>query len=333
MKAAAVALIALTVLLGLSGLPAYGQSIISAQSGLVHFTQGQVFVRDKAVQAERGVFPLVSADQTLRTAAGKAEVLLNPGVFLRLGENSSIRMISTQLTASKVELISGAFIVEAMEINKKSTVAFSLADATVTIGKQGLYRLEVNPPALRVDAGTAIVQSGNRRIEVGKGKMLALDGAWVTKKFDPRVQDDLDTWSFNRANTVATANLSVARTLRSQPGAWASSGWAWNPYWGMFAFMPWTGFYQSPYGFYYPSPRTVNNFSSGPGGVAVRTVVTPRVVDSRARESARSASTGGESISSPPPSSSSSSSNSSSNSSSAPSAPSRSEPDRGSRSR
>ena len=332
MKIAGVALIASTALLGLSGLPAYSQSIISAQSGLVHFSQGQVFVRDKAVQAQRGVFPVIGVDQTLRTAAGMAEVLLNPGVFLRLGEDSSIRMISTELTASKVELISGAFRVEAVELNKKNTVTFSLADATVTIQKQGLYRMEVNPPALRVDAGTAIVQTGNRRIQVGKGKMLAFGGAWVTSKYDPRLQDDLDIWSFNRANTVATANLAVARTLRSQGGAWTVSGWAWNPYWGMFAFMPRTGFYQSPYGYYYPSPRAVDSFASGPGGVAVRAPVS---VSRTSREGARSVSTGGGgSVTSPSSTSSSSSSSSSpppSSSSSAPSAPSRSQPDRGSR--
>jgi hypothetical protein len=332
MKVAGIALIASTALLSLSGLPAYGQSIISAQSGLVHYSQGQVFVRDKAVQAQRGVFPVIGVDQTLRTAAGKAEVLLNPGVFLRLGEDSSIRMISTELTASKVELISGAFRVEAVELNKKNTVTFSLADATVTIAKQGLYRMEVNPPALRVDAGTAIVQSGDRRIQVGKGKMLAFGGTWVTSKFDPRLQDDLDTWSFNRANTVATANLAVARTMRTQRSAWTMSGWAWNPYWGMFAFMPRAGSYLSPYGYYYPSPRTVDNFSSGPGGVAVRAPVYASRA-SASREGARSVSTGGgESVtSSSSTSSSSSSSPPPSSSSSSPSAPSRSQPDRGSR--
>jgi hypothetical protein len=329
MKAGVVALIVSTVLLSLSGLPAYSQSIVPPQSGLVHYAQGQVFVKDQALRLERGVFPLVGVDQTLRTAAGKAEVLLNPGVFLRVGDNSSIRMLSNQLTASKVELISGAVVVEAMEINKKNTVTFSLADATVTIGKQGLYRLEVDPPALRVDAGTAIVKSGNRRIRVGKGKMLAFGGAWVTSKFDPRVRDGLDDWSFSRANTVATANLSVARSLRSRPGNWTMSGWCWNPVWGMFAFLPARGFYLSPYGYYYTSPGTVAGFYSGPGGVAVRTV-SARSYESR--EGARSVSTGGD-VSAVSASSSSSSSYSPPppSSSSASSTPSRSEPDRGSR--
>ncbi len=47
----------------------------------------------------------------LRTGQGRAEVLLTPGVFLRVGENSAIRMLDNRLLSTRVEIVSGNAIV------------------------------------------------------------------------------------------------------------------------------------------------------------------------------------------------------------------------------
>jgi hypothetical protein len=267
MKAVAVAFVVPAVLLSLSGLPACGQFAISAQSGLIHFTEGQVFVQDKAIVMERGVFPLVGENQTLRTVDGMAEVLLNPGVFLRVGNNSSFRMVSTQLTASKVELVSGEAVIEAMEVNKKSSVTLSYGDVTVSVKKRGVYRLNAAPPVLRVFEGQALVQSGRRQVQVGRGRMLAFDGSWAARKFEAKLgEDDLDRWSLMRAGLVARSSISAARSLRSRRGSWTASGWGWDPYLLMFGFVPWRGYFEDPYGFWYSSPQTVDQFYTDSGG-------------------------------------------------------------------
>ena len=49
------------------------------------------------------------------TEEGLAEVLLPPGFTLRLGENSSIRMITNRLIDTRVELSTGSAIVDALE--------------------------------------------------------------------------------------------------------------------------------------------------------------------------------------------------------------------------
>ncbi len=268
MKPRAFALVAPAVLLSFGGLPARGQSVISAQSGLIHFTEGQVFVQNKAIRGERGVFPLVAENQTLRTNDGKAEVLLNPGVFLRVGGNSSFRMVSTRLTASKVELISGEVVIEAMETNKNSTVTLTSGDVTVTITKRGVYRLSTDPPALRVFEGQAVVQTGSRQIRVGKGRLLAFGEPWVARKFNVKDTDDLDTWSWYRAAIIARANIPAARTLRSYGNTWIASGWAWDPYDLTFVFVPFRNSFRSCYGYWYSSPRTVDQFTTGSGGQA-----------------------------------------------------------------
>ena len=43
----------------------------------------------------------------LFTKDGRAEILLTPGVFLRLGDNSSVKMISSSLTETQAALTRG----------------------------------------------------------------------------------------------------------------------------------------------------------------------------------------------------------------------------------
>ena len=48
----------------------------------------------------------------LSTGQGRAEILLTPGVFLRVGENTSIKMLDNRLLSTRVEFLSGSAIVE-----------------------------------------------------------------------------------------------------------------------------------------------------------------------------------------------------------------------------
>src|ERR1700688_2897348 len=84
--------------------PLGAQSVISTHSGLIHFFEGAVYLGDQALESHLGKFPSVLPGTELRTAEGRAEVLLTPGVFLRLGERSTIRMVANDLADTQVEL-------------------------------------------------------------------------------------------------------------------------------------------------------------------------------------------------------------------------------------
>ncbi len=109
-------LVPLTPLVLLLQYSASGQSVISAHSGVIHFSEGSVFVDDQPVEQRLGKFYDVNQGSELRTQDGKAEVLLTPGVFLRVGENSAIRMLSNDLTNTRVELLNGSAIVESTDV-------------------------------------------------------------------------------------------------------------------------------------------------------------------------------------------------------------------------
>ena len=79
-------------------LPADGQSVISTHSGTVHFFEGAVYLGDQPLESHPGRFSSIPQGGELRTAAGRAEVLLTPGVFVRVGEQSKIRMVGNKLS-------------------------------------------------------------------------------------------------------------------------------------------------------------------------------------------------------------------------------------------
>src|ERR1700733_3757625 len=100
---------ALTPLLGL---PALAQSVISAHSGLIHFSDGSVFLDDQRIEQKTGKFDQMNNGSELRTHDGRAEVLLTPGTFLRVGSNSAVRMLSNKLEDTRVELLRGSAVLD-----------------------------------------------------------------------------------------------------------------------------------------------------------------------------------------------------------------------------
>src|SRR5713226_2158418 len=132
------------VLAALGGLPALAQSVISAHSGLVHYVEGRVLLDGKPVEVKITSFPEIKEGKELRTEDGRAEVLLNPGVFLRMGENSALRMVSAKLSDSRVEFLYGSMIIESSGdfAQKDDSVSILYKSASVNLRKKGIYRFD-----------------------------------------------------------------------------------------------------------------------------------------------------------------------------------------------
>lgn len=253
----AYSLLAMPAALALLGLPAYPQAMISAKSGLIHYTEGRVLLDGQPVEPKFGQFPHVKEQGVLRTEAGRAEVLLSPGVFLRVSENSEVRLISDRITDTRLELATGVVLIECAEILKGNLLTVLFRDAAISIREDGLYRIDADTAELRVYDGQAAVEAGGQIISVKKGRALALDGSLLARKFDVKTGDALFRWSKRRAEYIAMANLSSAKALYDSGTYWRSSGWWWNPYFGMFTYIPYRGVWNSPFGWRYFSPREI----------------------------------------------------------------------------
>src|SRR5579872_5444960 len=249
------------LLFGLGPL-ASAQSVISAHSGVIHYVEGDVSVDGIPIHPKFAEFPDVKAGQVVATAEGRAEILLTPGVFLRMAENGSVRMLSNALADTRLEVVSGSVLVEVGELLEHNAISFETSGAHMELAKKGLYRIEASPASLRVFEGQARVTSGTETLIAHKGHQIDLDSAKLADtRFETKDTDAFYRWSSRRAEYVSAANVISARvtsnsdygsSYTSNPGAWS-----WNPYFGMFTFLPSNGVYWSPFGSPFYSPAMV----------------------------------------------------------------------------
>lgn len=256
MKAAMRWTAVLLAVVTLALVPAAAQTAISARSGMVHFVEGRVLLDGQPIETRAGQFPEVKEGLTLATEEGRAEVLLSPGVFLRMGENTEFRMISSRLIDTRLEVVRGSVLVEAIEMSKDNHISLIARGATITPQKTGLFRLDADAGLVRVYDGQALIEQGSDRLTLKASRQATLGTVLTAKKFDNKTGDPLYRWGQRRSGYIAMANISGSRSLRDR-GGWLSSGWLWNPYFGMFTYVPFRNTLFSPYGFAYWSPRTV----------------------------------------------------------------------------
>jgi hypothetical protein len=277
-------------------LPAIAQPVISAKSGLLSYVEGQVMLNDQPVEFSNTRFADVKENSVVRTVDGRAEVLLTPGVTLRMGENSALRMITNRLVDTRLELLSGSAVVEADLIAKDTSVTVVVGSGAIALPKAGLYRFDVLPAQVKVFKGEAEVEEAGQTKVVSSSRMLSLatESASI-EKFDTEDTDALDRWSHRRGSYLAMANTSAARSLVSTggyPSTWGMAGcspaWGYNSYYSMMTFMPCMGSLYSPYGYQFWSPYSIGRayWVNAPliyGGGASRTTSSPTGSASLAR--------------------------------------------------
>jgi len=255
-------------ILAIAAVSASAQPIISAKSGVIASVEGKVLVDNAEVQESVTHFPEVKEGSVLKTEDGRAELMLPPGFMLRMGENGALKMISNRLIDTRVEIQAGSAVVEVDQTKPDCAVSIVLKDAVVTLSKAGVYRFDSEPARLKVFNGLASVEIGGQSVMVATGKMLALSGTVASaEKFDVTQTDALDNWSQHRAEAMAMANLSGAKYSNDSYGTSnAGNTWVFNPYYGMYTYMPGMGTMCNPYyGLCYYSPTTVYRAYSGYG--------------------------------------------------------------------
>jgi hypothetical protein len=229
----------------------------TARPGTVNYTEGRVTIDGQAIPAKSLGSTEVEPGQVLRTEQGKTEMLLTPGVFLRLGDHSAVRMVSPSLTDTRVELLQGEALVEADEVLDGNHLVIADRGVDTQIQKHGLYRFTADPAQLAVYDGKAQVYVDERTVEVGKGKQMTFTQTASLKpqSFDRHQVDNLYQWSGVRSEYVAEANQSsVQYIVGGGPWGWYGTGWYWNPWFSSWAFIPGDGFFGSPFGFGFYSP-------------------------------------------------------------------------------
>jgi hypothetical protein len=206
------AFLTLAAIILLTTLPADGQSVVSTHSGTIHYFEGSVYVDDKLLESHPGRFSSIPQSGVLRTQDGRAEVLLTPGVFVRVAERSAIRMLANALSNTRVELVAGSAIVDSAQLTPDTSVTLLCKNWSVRSHEEGVYRIDYDPPRLWVLKGEAEVSAGAREqaVLVKQGNDVPLEPVLVPEKSLDQPRDALSTWAEGRQQSISTDNAIAA---------------------------------------------------------------------------------------------------------------------------
>src|SRR6266404_2852738 len=232
--------------------PAFGAN--PARPGTINCVEGLAPDRDLPFDTKSVGSAELEPGKSLDTQIVKAELLLTPGAFFRLGDNSSVTMISPSLTDMELRLDKGRAMVEIAELHPQNNLMIVQDGDTVRLSKTGLYEFDSDNDQVRVYEGQADVRHMDRDIEVKSKHQVALgaNASLKPEKFDTKQADDLYNWSSLRSSYVAEANVDRAQVYAM--GNWYGSGWDWDPYFGTYAYIPGDGIFYSSFGWGFYSP-------------------------------------------------------------------------------
>jgi hypothetical protein len=224
--------------------------------------EGQASIDGRQVSAKSVGTTTLEPGQYLATGDGKAEILLTPGVFLRVDSNSMVKMVSPNLTHTEIALESGRAQVEADQIYSENTILIDQKNGQTQILKNGLYEFNADNNTMRTFDGKAAVYPGNdlqsdiKPVDVKGGRQLVLTGEAVKpQSFDKdRSEDELYKWGSLRSQYLGEANVDLAAQYAGYGGAF-TPGWYWDS--GLYGYNWLPGGYDpyfSPFGFGFYSP-------------------------------------------------------------------------------
>lgn len=243
--------------------------VVSAKAGGVNIVLGEVMVERSGGRTGR-LFKgdeLQLGERVSTGADGRAEILMNPGSYLRLGSNSSFEFDSTDLDDVRIKIHSGSFIFEVFGA-EQFTVDVKAGRSRFAFVDTGIYRVDI---AADGDATVAIVKGRvlpalDITKTVKSGKKLDYDGTqFAVTKFDRNEDDDLARWSNERAKELSRISSSLRPERLRDPlinsffsnqwNLFSSFGvWVYDPFFRSFCFLPFGYGWRSAYGYGFGRP-------------------------------------------------------------------------------
>jgi hypothetical protein len=198
-----------------------GQQIVNIKAAVLQFAEVEVFLDGKPVEFHDGIRIQVGESRRLDTQKGKVELLLPFYTYLRLGENSTLRVTGTRFNDMEMTLERGSSLIEVVEAPSGNRIRIQIGESVVAIEKEGLYRIDSEPGALRVHRGEATVTFKNKKVNVKSERMVPLAAVSEPKQFETDTCDPLHRWAAQRSFV-----LFIAPGVRSYKH-WEPGGRGW----------------------------------------------------------------------------------------------------------
>lgn len=231
------------------------------QPGMVNYVEGQAMLAGQPINKSSVGTAEVGPGQALTTQNGRVELLLTPGVMLRLDNNSTLMMNSGAIENTEATLQSGRAMVEADEVLKANFIAIHEGPASIRIMTKGLYDFDAAHNTFRVFDGRAEVNLGGKTYTVQGGHQFDLTASKLKARgFDKKANEDaFYRWGSLRASYLAEANVDAARGLANGYYGYGPSyaydpGWFWDPSFSAYTWLPGDGMFWDPFGWGFYSP-------------------------------------------------------------------------------
>ncbi len=242
--------------------------VISAKAGGVNAVTGRATMRahGESEWQQLTIKEDLDAGDIVKTGSdGRVEMLLNPGSYLRIGENSEVELSDNSLQNLEVRVMRGTAIVEATGFDgAELLINITTPHTRMAIVRKGLYRVSVVPgdaTELVVRKGRVMLDGSHTKVDGGnKVKVFSNTSVSVAKLRDADKQpDNLDAWSKDRSKTMAQANRGFNRRDISMAMLGFNSGWGrlspslsgiwmYSAGYGCYTFFPFYTGWGSPYG-------------------------------------------------------------------------------------
>jgi hypothetical protein len=272
--------------------------VISARAGGVNAVTGRASMRahGNSEWQQLTIKEDLEAGDIVRTGLdGRVEMLLNPGSYMRIGENSEFELADNSLENLEVRLVRGTAIVEVTGADDEELIiGITTPHTRLSIVRRGLYRVNVVPgdaTELIVRKGRVMLEDSHTKVKGGNKVVFSSGSFSVAKleKADKNGGDTFESWSKDRAQTLAKANSQISRrTLTAFANSfrnnWFQAGWGRSGFWlfnadfGCYTFLPFGYGWGSPYGGFYSSSFYGSGYCCGRGPIHGRPVVTGTVV-------------------------------------------------------
>jgi hypothetical protein len=202
---------------------ATAQNVISTKAGVISFAVGAVSLDSNPVKLSKGSLFQMGKGQRLKTLRGLAEVVLTPGAYLRLGENSSVQMEQNQISEIQLSVESGTALIEIIDKIRTDPIRVHFQTGSAEIRNAGLYRFNSASGEICVYGGEALVSDRGNNISIIKsGRRICMNSNLKPVKFSRKNKDLLHRWAARRSFDLFIASSDTRKQIH-----WADTALGW----------------------------------------------------------------------------------------------------------
>jgi len=196
-----------------------------AFAGFMHGIRANAVKGDVVYQRNDATFPLESGlkleiGDVIKTAPGAcAELLLQPGNYLRASADTELQIINDQHDRMRIKLSRGTISVEVLSRDNldphyeaRYLIRVMTPGAGIFISDPGIFRISTSPAGpteLIVRNGSAVIKG--QEIKAKRRAVLSENNVTITE-IDSKTEDAFDLWARERADTLVHANKELKKT-------------------------------------------------------------------------------------------------------------------------